>query len=86
MVRFGAKLNRNSELHMQPHVRLASRFKLAQTCPVCFLWRHLHILEADGSANFLRADGALKSFYSDFSAVFGHRMQSVGGGGAVRSQ
>ena len=42
-----------------------------------------YILEADGSAQFLRADGAFKIFYSNFSAMFGRRMQ-YGSEDAVR--
>ena len=34
------------------------------------------ILEADGRAQFLRSDGAMKFFYSHFSAMFGRRQQS----------
>lgn len=39
-----------------------------------------YILEADGSADFLRSDGAVKYFFSDFGAVYGQHRQSGGGG------
>ena len=42
-----------------------------------------YILEADGSAQFMRSDGAFKFFYSDFGVVYRaarSRAQSFGGG------